>query len=273
MKKLLSLFSRTREPVALPKRTPPASQQPPNFVSPLSWGMSDFKRFSELMNELLTLLPAGIYAGDNLVTWGRNNSALEDQPFRQAWEANLKNDADHTIMWRRYVLACAGYHCLQLDGDFVECGVYQGTGIKTVVDYLGGTAFPKNFFGYDTFDYNPVEGHAFIGQEPGFYEKVLERFNGYPQVKLIKGLIPESFTQACPPAIAYLHIDLNSAEAEIAALEVLFHRLVPGGILILDDYEWAGVYRIQKVAEDRWFDDRRYRVMPLPTGQGLVFKR
>jgi O-methyltransferase len=273
MKKLLSLLSRPREPVTLPTRTPPASQQPPNFVSPLNWGMGDPKRFSELLQEMLKLLPAGVYAGDNLITWGRNNSALEDQPFKRAWNANLQNDADHTILWRRYVLACAAYHCIQLEGDFVECGVYRGTGIKTVVDYLGGVTFPKNFFGYDTFDYNPVEGHSFDGQEPGFYEKILERFDSYPQVRLVKGLIPHSFTEACPATIAYLHIDLNSAEAEIAALEVLFNRVVPGGIVILDDYEWAGVYRIQKVAEDRWFDDRRYRVMPLPTGQGLVIKR
>ena len=49
--------------------------------------------------------------------------------------------------------------------------------------------------------------------------------------------------------------------------------LVSGGMLILDDYEWSGVYRTQKAAEDPWFERRGYRVMPLPTGQGLVFKR
>ena len=49
--------------------------------------------------------------------------------------------------------------------------------------------------------------------------------------------------------------------------------MVPGGILILDDYEWSGYYRQQKLAEDQWFEARRYRVMPLPTGQGLVIKR
>jgi O-methyltransferase len=53
----------------------------------------------------------------------------------------------------------------------------------------------------------------------------------------------------------------------------LFDRIVPGGMLILDDYEWAGVYRIQKILEDRWFEAREYRVFPLPTGQGLVLKR
>jgi len=70
-----------------------------------------------------------------------------------------------------------------------------------------------------------------------------------------------------------MHIDLNSAEYEIAVLEVLFGRLVPGGVLILDDYEWGGMYRKQKIAEDAWFEQRQYRVFPLPTGQGMVLKR
>ncbi len=101
----------------------------------------------------------------------------------------------------------------------------------------------------------------------------MERFENYPQVELVKGLIPDSFRRGCPKKIAFLHIDLNNAEGEIAALEHLFDRMVPGAILIMDDYEWSSTYRPQKAAEDPWFDQRRYRIMPLPTGQGMVIKR
>jgi O-methyltransferase len=66
---------------------------------------------------------------------------------------------------------------------------------------------------------------------------------------------------------------MNQAAAEVAALDTLFEKIVPGGILILDDYEWAGIYRGQKIAEDQWLQERGYRVIPLPTGQGLVIKR
>ncbi len=68
-----------------------------------------------------------------------------------------------------------------------------------------------------------------------------------------------------------MHIDLNNAPAEIGALEILFDRLSPGGILILDDYGWVG-YKAQKQAEDPWLAARGYQVLELPTGQGLVFK-
>lgn len=148
----------------------------------------------------------------------------------------------------------------------------MGSGIKTVVDYLGGKGFPKTFWGYDTFDSNPT-GHSFPGQQDGLFDQVSERLNGYSQVRLVRGLLPDSLEGNSPEKIAYLHIDLNSAKYELLVLEKLFERIVPGGVLILDDYEWAGVYREQKILEDQWFDARSYRVFPLPTGQGLVLKR
>jgi hypothetical protein len=240
---------------------------------PVFWGTRDPERVKELIAELVPLLAGGFHFADNFLTWQRNISFLDDLSFRKAYESSTQNSADSAIAWRRYILACAGYHCVQLEGDFVECGVYRATGIKTVVDYLGGKQFPKQFYGYDTFDYNPVAGHAFEGQEAGFFEEVQKRFDGYPQIHLIRGLIPDSFTESCPKRISYLHIDLNNAESEIAALEVLFDRVVPGGIIVLDDYEWAGIYRAQKVAEDPWLEKRRHHVFPLPTGQGLVLKR
>jgi hypothetical protein len=258
----------------LPKNIVPELNRVVNFDNKKSWGIRDMPRFLELMAEVTTLVEPGFYFSDNLFTWGRNNSLNDDAAFQKAWLDNLKNDSDFTIAWRRYILATSAYHCIQLDGDFVECGVYWGTGIKTVVDYLGGKEFPKTFWGYDTYDYHPEEGHAaFSEQQVGFYEKVAERFDGYDQVKLIKGLLPESFNGNCPEKIAYLHIDLNSAKYEIEVLKVLFDKIVPGGMIILDDYEWAGIYRTQKIAEDTWFDERQYRVMPLPTGQGLLIKR
>lgn len=244
-----------------------------NFVVKTRWGLTDPARFYAHMDEALKQVVPGYYLGDNLLTWGRNNSPMEDLPFRNAWESNLQNEADKAIAWRRYILASSAYHCSQLEGDFVECGVYRGTGIKTVIDYFGKDQFTKTFWGYDTYDYNPVEGHAFEGQNDGLYAEICKRFDGYPQVRLVKGLLPQSLEGNSPEKIAYLHIDLNNAEFEIAVLNALFDRVVPGGMVILDDYEWAGIYRAQKIAEDAWFHARGYHVFPLPTGQGLLIKR
>ena len=244
-----------------------------SFMVKTVWGLTDPARFYEIMEEAVKLMAPGYYLGDNLLTWGRNNSLFDDEAFRIAWESNVQNDADRAIAWRRYILACAAYHCAQLPGDFVECGVYRGTGIKTVIDYFGNKGFTKTFWGYDTFDYNPVESHSFAGQEDGLFDEIKKRFEGYDQVRLVQGLLPDSLIGNSPEKISYLHIDLNSAEFEIAVLEKLFERVVPGGVIILDDYEWGGIYREQKIAEDAWFEQFTHRVFPLPTGQGLVLKR
>ena len=257
----------------LPKRSAPEKDIIYNFKSHHSWGVTNPNRFQQLMDEAVTLVVGGVYLSDCLFTWMRNNSALEDNAFTQAWQANITNAADNALLWRRYILCCAAYHCVQLEGDFVECGVLFGTGVKTVIDFFGRDRFAKQFWAYDTFDTNPVEGETFEGQEQGLFERVKACFSGYDNVKIVQGLLPESLDGNSPDRIAYLHIDMNKAEFEIAVLDRLFDRVVPGGLVILDDYEWAGIYRDQKIKEDAWFEERHYRVFPLPTGQGLVFKR
>ena len=258
----------------LPPRSVPDPGRVFSFFMPLFWSTRDPKIVTEAIELARPQLREGMHFADNLLTWGRNLSMLDDAPFVQAWQSNRESPSDEAIVWRRYVLACAAYHCVQLEGDFVECGAYTGVGVKTIVDYLGGTSFPKTFWAYDIFEHDAsMANHAMPLHGAGLYDRVKAKFASYPQVKVVKGLIPEVFAADGPERIAYLHIDLNQAPAEVAALDHLFDRMVPGGLLILDDYEWAGIYRPQKMAEDGWFDERRYRVMPLPTGQGLVIKR
>lgn len=263
-------------PLFLPEYSPPEKGRLPNFFYPVFWGTTDPEEVTKSLETVTKKLEGGYHFSDNLLTWCRNLSMFDDAPFMTAWRQNTESAADEAIVWRRYVLACAAYHCIHLEGDFVECGAYTGVGIKTVVDYMGGTEFPKIFWGYDLFEHDPTMlNHSMPEHGKDLYRRVCEKFTGYPQVRMVKGRIPEVFREhgGGPQKIAYLHIDLNQAPAEIASLEYLFDRMVPGGILILDDYEWAGIYRGQKLAEDAWFDERKYRVMPLPTGQGLIIKR
>ena len=258
----------------LPKLSPPDSNVVKNCFFPVFWGTSDGPSLVKSIQSLVPSVAAGSHFADNFFTWGRNNSMFDDAEFVTAWSNNAESDVDRAIVWRRYVLSCAAYHCVQLQGDFVECGAYKGVGIKTVIDYLGGPKFEKTFWGYDLFEHDAsMAHHAMPDHGPQLYGRVQAKFADYANVKLVKGRIPDVFHGNSPDKVAYLHIDLNEAPAEIAALEHLFDRVVPSGMIILDDYEWAGEYRAQKLAEDPWFDARGYRVMPLPTGQGLVIKR
>jgi O-methyltransferase len=266
--------SRSNAPVVLPPRSRPSLEKLSNFFYPVFWGVSEPERFSAEVEKLTGLMADGYHASDNFITWGRNNSMFDDKAFVDAWQRNIESASDGAIVWRRYLLATSAFHAVQLPGDFVECGAYTGVGVKTVMDYLGGPKFPKPFWAYDAFVHDAsMANHAMPELGAGLHERVCAKFADYPQVRVVRGLIPDSFKDNCPERIAYLHIDLNQAPAEIAALDHLFDRVVTGGMVILDDYEWSGIYRPQKLAEDEWFDRRGYRVMPLPTGQGLIVKR
>ncbi len=273
-RQIKTLRQRAKKETVKNMNTAPTSndEQILNFFNPVFWGVKDPEIFADLMRMAAKQTSAYHFA-DNMFVFQRNNSMLHDKDFMNSWQNNAVSSSDKAIIWRRYISTVAGFHAAQLEGDFVECGAYEGTGAKTVIDYLGGPSFNKTFWLYDTFEHNEkMLNHSMPNHGPKLYEEVCQRFEGYSNVKIYKGFLPDVLTVGSPDNIAYLHIDLNQAPAEIATLDILFERVVPGGIVILDDYEMF-YYRAQKHAEDHWFSRRGYKVFPLPTSQGLVIKR
>jgi hypothetical protein len=82
--------------------------------------------------------------------------------------------------------------------------------------------------------------------------------------------VPATLAQA-PDRVAYLSLDMNMAFPEIAAAEHFWPRLSPGGVVLLDDYNWTSHVN-QKRAFDAFAAERGLRVLGLPTGQGLLVK-
>ena len=103
----------------------------------------------------------------------------------------------------------------------------------------------------------------------GLYEFCRRRFAPYPNIHVVQGRVPEVLRERAPEQVAFLHLDMNSASAELAALEFFWGRMAPGALILLDDYGWRG-YRAQKLAEDPFFAARGRTVLELPTGQGVV---
>jgi hypothetical protein len=109
----------------------------------------------------------------------------------------------------------------------------------------------------------------------GFYvqgiEGVRANFSQWKNVSLIEGSIPETLPQIRAKKIAYLHLDMNCSMPEIAAIQFLWERLVPGAFVLLDDYAYYG-YLSQKIAMDRFAQEKGVKILSLPTGQGLLVK-
>jgi len=185
------------------------------------------------------------------------------------------------------LLAWAAQHALSLDGDFVECGVFKGDRASLLAKVTDFGRQRKTFYLYDSFagfspDYSSADdfpdspgffdfAHKLFS-EPGLFEEVTRRFSAYPNVRIVRGVLPDVLAETAPDKISFMHMDLNSPRASVACLEVLFDRMIPGGMIIFDDYGWYA-YRREKELADVFMAARGYQILELPTGQGLLLKR
>ncbi len=220
---------------------------------------------------------SGVYAGDNAILFDRSLGFLEDQRFMDAFNSNVQSDEDQSLILRLNTLVWAANQVLPVKGDFVECGVYRGFCSAVIAEYLDFGKIKKIFYLYDTFEGIPEAYDSENRDEPeyaapGIYESVVDRFSKYKNVRIVKGIVPDTFAETAPKKISLLHLDLNSSKSEVAALEFLFDRVSPGGLVVFDDYGWAA-YRAQRVAADEFVSKRGYRILEIPTGQGLLIKR
>jgi hypothetical protein len=220
------------------------------------------------------------YNQDGLAT-AHNADFMTDPRFAAAYAAG-KSTGSWTfgdLHWRAYIVCWAAERGAALEGDFVECGVNRGGYALSVITYLDFGRLPKTFFLLDTYEglverYISPEERAHGVREGEYepcYEAVLTTFSPYANVKIIKGAVPETLPEVTAEKIAFLSLDMNTRDPEIAAAERFWDRLVSGAAIVLDDYGWAKHYE-QKRAFDEFARARGVQVLALPTGQGLILK-
>ena len=182
----------------------------------------------------------------------------------------------------------------EIPGAFVECGVWKGGSVLAMIRTLQSLGVDdRDIYLYDTFtgmtepteadtsSYAPaaldmwqetdgnVQPEFFdpsIFSEEGVRSTVLS--SGYPEerIHLVRGPVEETLPERSPGEIALLRLDTDWYESTRHELEHLWDRLVPGGILVLDDYgHWAGARR----AVDEFFG-RRGKVLLLPADEGRI---
>lgn len=244
-----------------------------NYVSQVHYCVADAERFGKGALDLIGSVYPGVFLADNLLTWGKSLGFTRDQAFMAAIQANDPSLVEMSLLWRQHVVCWAARQCAHLAGDYVEAGCYKGFTAKLICDYLGFAQHPaKTYYLYDAFEHSEeMQHHSMPEHGLDLHGRVTARFADYPNVRVIKGLVPDSFAQGMPERVAFMHIDMNNVQAEIAVLDALFERLLPGGMIVFDDYGWLG-YQAQQQAEDAWLAGRPERILELPTGQGLLVK-
>lgn len=226
---------------------------------------------------------------DGLIIEGnRNLDFLEDPAFASAWES--VSNFNHTywggktpdVRWRVHFCLWAARHGLNLEGDFVECGVNTGLFSSMIYKVLELEKTDKLFWLFDTFEGIPLDGTSEVEKAMALsmnrslynfdaYKVAVEVFGGYPNSRLVKGRLPESLCNSKIEKIAYLSIDLNVASAEIETINQLWDKIVPSAFIVLDDYGWSG-HREQYDAWTKFAKDKNRMILHSPTGQGLIIK-
>jgi hypothetical protein len=187
---------------------------------------------------------------------------------------------EHTMtsVERMYALWSATNYAVDnnLTGAFVECGVWRGGSVMLMAFTLlqrGDTT--REIWLYDTFggmtapgpdDVQTMTGRGatdilaehprtpddpFWGIAPRAAVEANLRRTGYPfeRFRFIEGDVATTLPESAPATIALLRLDTDWYASTRHELEHLYPRLVPGGVLIIDDY---GYWRGARKATDEY---------------------
>lgn len=162
-----------------------------------------------------------------------------------------------------------------IDGDIVECGVYNGSTLSFIGLISEKLKLEKKIWGYDTFDGFVIDaysdkdtdfktGKKINHEDSDIYyslEEVKENIisndpQNFEKYNLVKGDILQTLNEEknVPEKISFLRLDTDIYKTTKKQLEVLFNRLVFGGILHIDDY---GICPGVKKAVDEFFYNKK----------------
>jgi len=159
--------------------------------------------------------------------------------------------------------------------SFVECGVGDGLSAYFSLKTLAGSNY--DFHLYDSWG---VMKGEYLGDDEQKYagrydtlslENTKKNLKIFKNVHFHTGYIPDTFDDSSPQQISYLHIDLNSAKATLAALQFFYDRLSPNGIILFDDYGWVE-YDSTRSTVDYFLSRKDGEFLKMPTGQSVFFK-
>lgn len=149
---------------------------------------------------------------------------------------------------------------LPLSGDVAECGCFRGLSSHLILSRLQRADPGYAGQGYHVFDSfeglsepgavdrgvddNPSLTRLFQEARRGWFavplELVRQGLGGFPGVSYHPGWIPASFAGQPERRYRFVHLDLDLHDPTLGALEYFYPRLVPGAVIVCDDYQWPG---------------------------------
>lgn len=244
-----------------------AIQRALGILNSLPEGYSPADAYSAVEKCLATLYPAAKIGEDCKSFW--LDSAFLEAYRRLAGENNRALERKYTV----YQLL----RSLQwLEGDIAECGTYNGSTAYFMALASEESDACRNIYLYDSF-----EGLSQPAAEDGSYwragdlacaeDVARKNLAIFRNVHFLRGWIPTRFNEAAGCSFCFVHIDVDLYQPTRESIEFFFPRLQPGGMLVCDDYGFESCPGARR-AMDEFFNNKRERIIHLPTGQGLVLK-
>lgn len=164
-------------------------------------------------------------------------------------------------------------HVKNLDhGDYAELGTFRGKTAKIIYDVLPNHTFLycfDTFFGFMSCDVIKEKEYSKIPVNEGIFKETSESFvKDYilkgvddERLVLVKGYFPDTFIGLEDRSWRFVHLDCDLAEPTRAGLECFWPRLVPGGIVLVHDFNGYFSEGLQKVV---WDFCKKNKVTPVP---------
>ncbi len=186
--------------------------------------------------------------------------------------------APHTMVSadRCWILLHLMRHALALSGDFAEFGVFRGGTALLTAQVLGEAGDRRLLHLFDSFAGMPKTSANESFSQGDFAEtseaavRQLVAPTG-ANVEFHVGYIPDTFQGLKIDQFAFAYVDVDLYQSVLDCVEFAYPRLVPGGILLFDDYGFPSCARARE-AVDLAFAQRREKPIYLPTGQAMVIK-
>ncbi|MGN6817286.1 MAG: TylF/MycF/NovP-related O-methyltransferase [Sphingomonas sp.] len=158
-------------------------------------------------------------------------------------------------------------------GAMAEAGVFRG-GSARLICHAKGDAPLHLFDVFETLQagatQDPSAGETLVREHFGAVHGARARVEAllapYPGVHVHAGVFPDTAAAVASERFGFVHLDLDLPGATRAALAFFHPRLLPGAILIGDDYEDRQVREVFGA----FFADRPDAVIELPWGQVMV---
>jgi O-methyltransferase len=166
--------------------------------------------------------------------------------------------------------------CAALPGDAAELGVYKGGSAALIAAAYASANKPVHLF--DTFTGMPAPDPARDSSAHGAGEffktsadSVADFLADFPNVRIHPGLFPDSGAPVRERRFGFVHVDAVIHQSVHDACEFFYPRMVPGGVMIFDDYD-SPQCPGAACAVDSYFRDRPERLVLLPTRQCVVHR-